>query len=535
MEIFDILKSSVLEAVYFIPYIAIICGLIYVCIFLYKKSNKPKMPNVILKNSNDAEIDVFGLKSLNDEKKFKQDLEEIKKSIDSGNGQIRVEFSKAMYILKNFKDYNFYSSEDNKIIFEKLKTIIDNETDVVSEEVDANITERITTEKKGDEYKYDYLDDGSVKISYDKGYTIIKDNVVMESINYEEELKKQSEDTKNKASSNVILNEIEKRVSSIEEAKIQKKNKKEKKDEVKIIEDKRIEKQNEVNRVENNEQLEDMKNDIANHFANFNLFENEIKETTNLESKKVDVQNEINLEVQEVAEEISEDKNLTIKEKEIELSSPIINKLENEFLKNLKTEYEEFENSSIVFVLEQIQSSFNERLEELLNWIFEPKSLYDRENKFLFCDIDVDKGFLFIDANLFLFLFTKFYQNKNEIEKTLFYSGAIINAENLKKILNNINKLTYAKYNDDLFSFIGKTQSPFTERVLTYELQDIKRIVSSQMLMINLKIEEQIFEDRVYRIKDEIIGICKPRSHKISMKNNEKIKNLGYEYFKNLN
>ena len=30
MEIFDILKSSVLEAVYFIPYIAIICGLIYV-------------------------------------------------------------------------------------------------------------------------------------------------------------------------------------------------------------------------------------------------------------------------------------------------------------------------------------------------------------------------------------------------------------------------------------------------------------------------------------------------------------------------
>lgn len=51
---------------------------------------------------------------MNDEIKFKNDLNEIKKSIESGNGQIRVEFSKAMYILKNFKDYNFFQVKITK-------------------------------------------------------------------------------------------------------------------------------------------------------------------------------------------------------------------------------------------------------------------------------------------------------------------------------------------------------------------------------------------------------------------------------------
>lgn len=104
------------------------------------------------------------------------------------------------------------------------------------------------------------------------------------------------------------------------------------------------------------------------------------------------------------------------------------------------------------------------------------------------------KRFFYIDANLFLFLFSKFYKNKTEIEKTLLYSGTIVNADSLKKILNAINKIMFEKYKDDLFHFIGKTKSPFTERILSYEIEDEKRIISSQMIMINLNITDDEFE-----------------------------------------
>lgn len=210
MEILNIFKLSVIEAIYFIPYIIFFCLIIYIGMLIYKKIIIFREKNIFIEDKEEV-LDVFGLKSLNDEIKFKNDLNEIKKSIESGNGQIRVEFSKAMYILKNFKDYNFFSSEDNKIIFEKLKTIIDNETEIVNETIDSKVTERIKSEKSNEEYKYEYLDDGSVKILYQKGYTIIKDNVVMESVNYAaEETKKQADEIKIKTSTNAKIDEMEK-------------------------------------------------------------------------------------------------------------------------------------------------------------------------------------------------------------------------------------------------------------------------------------------------------------------------------------
>lgn len=105
-------------------------------------------------------------------KKFKEDLEEIRKSISNGEEQIKVDFTKAMYILKNFNDYNFLSSEDNKIIFEKLKTIIDNETQIESEMIDSNMIEKISIDEKPFNQTSEILEDGSIKSLQSNGYTM---------------------------------------------------------------------------------------------------------------------------------------------------------------------------------------------------------------------------------------------------------------------------------------------------------------------------------------------------------------------------
>jgi hypothetical protein len=503
MEIFNIFKLSVIEAIYLIPYIILFCLIVYLGIFLYKRILILREKNIFVDDNKEEVLDVFGLKSLNDEIKFKNDLNEIKKSIESGNGQIRVEFSKAMYILKNFKDYNFFSSEDNKIIFEKLKTIIDNETEIVNENFDSKVTERITSEKNNEEYKYEYLDDGSVKIMYEKGYTIIKDNVVMESVNYAiEETKKQADEIKIKTSTNTKIEEMEKRVSSIEETKLL--TKKKNKGSEKVNEEMLIDKEEIKNSNLQKETL-DMNNDIENLFTNFNIEESEIIKVNVIDGNK--------------------------KEDEIIFVSGNQNN-KNKFLKELSSRYEEFENCSLVFILEQLETDFKERIDELLSWLFNKDCLFDKKNKFIFCDIDVEKGFFYIDANLFLFLFSKFYKNKTEIEKTLLYSGIIVNADSLKKILNAINKIMFEKYQDDLFHFIGKTKSPFTERILTYELEGEKRIISSQMIMINLNITDDEFEKRIYKIKEDVIGICKPKIYKVSRKNQVDIMSLGFDFFK---
>lgn len=505
MEILNIFKLSVIEAIYFIPYIIFFCLIIYIGMLIYKKIIIFREKNIFIEDKEEV-LDVFGLKSLNDEIKFKNDLNEIKKSIESGNGQIRVEFSKAMYILKNFKDYNFFSSEDNKIIFEKLKTIIDNETEIVNETIDSKVTERIKSEKSNEEYKYEYLDDGSVKILYQKGYTIIKDNVVMESVNYAaEETKKQADEIKIKTSTNAKIDEMEKRVTSIEETKLlsKKKNKRteqnhEENEEI-VIEKEEIKNSNV--KIE----ILDMNNDIENLFTNFKIEQEEIIKVNVTDNNK--------------------------KEDEI-ISTTENQNNKNKFLKELYSKYEEFENCSLVFILEQLETDFKERIDELLSWLFNQNSLFDKKNKFIFCDIDVEKGFFYIDANLFLFLFSKFYKNKTEIEKTLLYSGTIVNADSLKKILNAINKIMFEKYKDDLFHFIGKTKSPFTERILSYEIEDEKRIISSQMIMINLNITDDEFEKRIYKIKEDVIGICKPKIYKVSRKDQVEIKSLGYDLFK---
>lgn len=59
----------------------------------------------------------------------------------------------------------------------------------------------------------------------------------------------------------------------------------------------------------------------------------------------------------------------------------------------MSSKYEEFENCSLVFILEQLETDFKERIDELLSWLFNQNSLFDKKNKFIFCDIDVEKGF----------------------------------------------------------------------------------------------------------------------------------------------
>jgi hypothetical protein len=494
LEILLIIFNSIVESLLYLPYIIFITLLIYFFVKIVIRMKDKKQDIKI-----DEELDVFGFKSLNDERKFKEDLEDIKKSISSGEGQIKVEFSKAMYILKNFNDYNFFSSEDNKIIFEKLKTIIDNEMEIENNEMDHKLTEIIKTEKGIPSKSTEILEDGSVKVNNPNGYTILKDNVIIDSKNYAvEEKKKQADDSKNK-NFNINVQELEKKVTSIEENLLHT-NMNKKKKEKKVLNEP-ITKSSNVT-----ETLANMNDDITAHFKNFKVVEvAEIDKTYEVDNK-------------ENSDESNSDKQ----------------KNENEFLRDIKTKYDLLEDYNIVFILESFHEEFIERIYELVDWLLDVKSLYDIKNKFMFCDIDVDKKLFYIDVNLFLYLFFKNYKDKSKIEKVLLYSGEVINIENLRKILNKINQILYDKYENDFFIFIGKTKSPFTERILSYELENENRIISAQMLMINLEIEEESFNKKIYAIKTDIISINKPKTFKASIKNKNEIKNLGYSFFKNI-
>lgn len=59
-------------------------------------------------------------------------------------------------------------------------------------------------------------------------------------------------------------------------------------------------------------------------------------------------------------------------------------------MKELKTEFDLLEDYSIVFILETFDEMFIERIDELISWLFNPMSLLDKENKFIFCDIDLE-------------------------------------------------------------------------------------------------------------------------------------------------
>lgn len=524
MEEIKILFDSLLYAIYISPIIFFLSFVIYLIFEKYFKYKK----NVLEENKidYDNETDIFGLNQLKDEKKFKEDLEEIRKSISNGGEQIKVDFTKAMYILKNFNDYNFLSSEDNKIIFEKLKTIIDNETQIESEMIDSNMTEKISIDEKPFNQTSEILEDGSIKVYNPNGYTIIKDNIIIDRKNYEVEEKKKVEEGKNKSNiNNSKVEEIEQKINSMEEKLLHSDDKKSK------TKKKNIDKKHIIEDVNQNEIISVVEHSVEDD-------EKYLKNDMNFDSKSmnddieklignfVDIKNENDTTqiINENIEEHTQEKNVV---------KIVDEKYENIFLKELKTEFDLLEDYSIVFILETFDEMFIERIDELISWLFNPMSLLDKENKFIFCDIDLENKTLFIDANLFVYLFSKYYRDFDKFLRVLLHSGEILNSESLKKILNKINLLVSSKYNKELFKFIGRSKSPFTERIVTYEIDGTKRIVSTQMLMIDISIEEDEFDKYLEIIKDVIVSIDRPKLYKAS-KNKKEIDSFAFEYFKKI-
>lgn len=537
MEEIKILFDSVLYAVYISPVIFFLSFVAYIVFMKYKKQSSKI--SIESNNSTESDVDIFGLNLLKDEKKFKEELEEIRRSINSGDQQIKVEFTKAMYILKHFDDYNFFSSEDNKIIFEKLKTIIDNETQIENVMVDSNMSEKISISEKPFNQTTEILEDGSIKVYNPNGYTIIKDRLIVKTYNYEVEEKKKADENKKSGGNNSKVEELEEKIHSMEDQLLNNDDKKPKSKKQKNVHNKKVViepvidafvEENKKNFDSDENELKNdvgfdsktMNDDINKLLENFSINDtNEISE--NITSLEVNLNDKKSIEkIQNIPEE-----------KQITKLADV--NFRNTFLKDLKSKNELLQDSNMVFILENFDKKFKDRIYELLDWLFDCNSLLDKENKLVFCDFDLENKTLYVDAYLFVYLLSKFYDNMEKFNKVFLYSGEILNSENLKKILDKLNYILSEKYDKEFFKFIGKSSSPFTERVVTYEIDGIKRILSTQMLMINMCIEEEDFEAYVENAKEVIVSIdVRPKVYKVTMKNKKEIDSFGFDYFKKI-
>ena len=188
MTNFEILKNAFFDSIIYL----IIFSILSYAVFLILKKRQDNTDDVNIEIENKVnEEQFFGFEEFKNAEQFQKEANEIMKLVDDGK-QVRVPFAKAMYILKNFKNYNVFTSEDQKIIFDKLKKIIDEEVELDhSKTIDKNIeTERIQASTKPFDITNEKLEDGSIKVYNPNGYTIMKDSLIISSVNYADKIKK---------------------------------------------------------------------------------------------------------------------------------------------------------------------------------------------------------------------------------------------------------------------------------------------------------------------------------------------------------
>ncbi len=209
MNLLDEIIKSVFELKWIIL-ILLTPAIIYFSVELFRKNKKLRKSKLIKiqgQNLEVIEIDdeetigpQFGFENFKNPIEFQKEAQEIMKQVNSG-GQISVDFAKAMYILKNFKSYNVFSNEDGKIIFEKLKAEIDRESKIDKDIVEKNKSERelIEIDEEPHNVTVKDLGNGRVQVFNPNGYSILENNVIVEGVNYNDELNKLEEQKKKKS------------------------------------------------------------------------------------------------------------------------------------------------------------------------------------------------------------------------------------------------------------------------------------------------------------------------------------------------
>lgn len=539
MELFDIIIDAFFDGLIFVAVLLIFILFVYFSLkIFYKKSNRSK--NRIIIDNDENKDDIFGINELKDEKKFKEDIEEIKRNIDNGEEQIKVDFTKAMYILKNFSKYNFFSSEDNRIVFEKLKQTIDQETEIENTKIDANTVEDIPHDKNTT-VKVKKLDDGTFKVMTLSGYSIMKGRVIIKSVNYEEEKRKEEAERKNRK--NLVREKVEEIITSknFEEEVIVENIPDKKKEDV-------LKKEDIQNKDETIDNLSKQINSLVeNDIASLSEYEN-FEFSTNPKIQEDKEKNEDKKNLDENSKELKNDNKIENKEDELvkkdhigadekkesetnEKQELVINR--HKKFDELKHEFQLIEEeANIIFILTSFFDDFRgDRIKKLVEWMFDPKNLFDEQGGHLFVDIDLEERTLYIDAYLFIFLLSKFYKNPETIYESLLYSDEVLNYENLTKVINKINHLVKEIYQDEFFKMTGKSKSPVKQRLITYTIIQ-KEYISCQMLMIKLDIENENFKNFIDEIKKEILTKYKPKIYKASIKDKKsQIKNISNKYF----
>jgi hypothetical protein len=493
--LFDEIKSSYIEVSFFV--LMLIIFIIYLNrnkIYLLKKEKK--VDSGIDLFHKEEGTDNFGFNEFDDKEKFQKDVKEIMSLVQT-DGTVKVPFAKAIYILKNFKNYNVFSSEDGKIIFDKLKEIIDAEENITEEQIASNIEKEKVSSVNNYSVSTEVLDDGTIKVNNPNGYTILKDGMIVKVYDANEELKK-AEEEKDKEHNNDRLNELDKKIQNIDSVILKEGAKKA------------------THRITKKAKVEDsMVNNVNELIDSISKLENEKKSDTETitETKAKEKKSD--------TETITETK---AKEKKSNTETITETKAKEEVLPDKKLvatlngidKFELLDDYNIVFIIDDFEENFQERKHILLNSLMDHNNLLDLNNELILVDIDIEKETLYIDVNLFLVLFSKFYKDREKFIDVFTYSKEAINITNLKKLLSCLNNSFLNDYGTDIFKTVGKRKTPFIQRNIKYTITK-EKAVSCQMLVLNLNLKQENFLENLNQIKNNIISVYKPTVNKIKM------------------
>lgn len=525
MNFFEVFFSMIGEALLFLPIFAIIAILIlkrfYKIDVLAIGKNQMKKNKAVVVDTQPGQTKQFkkidelpqdDIESVN----IKQEIKEIQKQLED-EGLIRVDFAKAMYIMRHCKNYNMFSSEDGRVVFEKLKETIDSQT---VGEVDVQTSENETqliSAAPNFEKKVENLGGGKFKISTASGYVITENGVVIEAVDMNK-IEAQTNDNKNKKSSQ--NEELKEKLTEYEDAFIEnhKNAKKQKREAAKKIEEKKDEEEKRkldeaIEKATVKKEPKDYTAEIENVFANLGL--NEKSDTSTDEIIKVEpIAEEKNTESEneEVTQDMENEQNNTVPKEVNKISRKILT------IGEKSSAIEEIESiTNYMFIFEDFENRFYERMELLiLENLFNPENLIHQEEEIVFVDLDLKEKILYIDVYLFLHLFAKLFKNNDDVLKMFLNSTESVDLKKMKKLFENINKLNLFDC-EKLFICKGRLNDYIMQRSYKYTFEETEKKVSSQMLMINTEIECDNFQDKINIIKENIIIKYRASTYKIKL------------------
>lgn len=488
-----------------------------------KKANAKKS-KVIKKDFEFLGLDEFENKS---EDEFKREAQEIMQSVNT-DGKIRVPFSKAMYILRNYKNYNIFSNEDGAIVFQKLKELADREEKIEKQINKKVIDETSNEEENRNEKKVVSLIGGNkYKIENSLGYYVIEDGKILEAVNYSEELKKNEE--KLDGSKNISDREtLQKKIDAIDSKLLNTNQTSKKESSTEKKETKTTKSDNSSTRIKSKKPVKsdfkDKEDDITDSINDLAQKLGTIKKSEKEDSKSNEIVSESNGNAPKKPKE-SKDKEII---KEEEKSSNLANIANFNLNIEGNENIEKIECDNIVFLIDSLE---NNKPTKILNFIIEKlllsENIFNEKENILFSKLDFQKKIYFVDVNLFLVLFISLVDEKEKAENLFLIGKKAFKLENIKKVLDFLNATALKEYSLEVFNYTKKSKSVILQRNFEYENSEI--IQSNQMLMINLEFLEKHYEKNIDEIRD--IVFSKVTLHETEIKNSKLDKTrVNFEY-----